>query len=68
MMGVVVRLVDGGTYTVDQMPDTDALDLAAAFREDVDGTITLDMDGATVIVDRRHIAAVEIEQAEIPPV
>lgn len=52
----------GGRLDIADMPDGDALDLKRDLtRDGARDPITLEMDGATVLVNRRHIVRVDFE-------
>lgn len=61
-MKLIVRTEHHGDYTIEKLPDADALDVAEDFR-DPEGaaTMTFEMDEATVIIDRARIVAIELE-------
>lgn len=60
-MKVTLYTADGKHLEIKNMPSSDAMDL----REDLEGLrrgfLTLDMDGATVCVNREHIVRVDME-------
>ncbi len=61
-MGVTVYLTDGGVLNIATFDADTVLDLREAL--DSDAWLTFDMDGATVMVNRDHIARIDIETGE----
>lgn len=60
-MKITLYLTDGKHLEIKNMPDGDVMDL----RNDLEGLrrgyMTLDMDGATVLVNREQIVRVDME-------
>lgn len=61
-MRCTVRTTDGQYFTLTNMPTETAVHLAAELT-DMGGSpvLTFDMDGATIIVQRQHIVALELQ-------
>lgn len=60
-MRVTVYLADDERLDIMEMPDADALDLRADFEEGASATMLFDMDGATIVVARRHVVRIDFE-------
>lgn len=60
-MRIKLFLVDGGELEMDHMSAEDALDLRKEITEGIEDWITLDMDGGTVIVAKKHLVRVDFD-------
>ena len=60
-MRLTVCTSDGNDFEIADFDANSALDLKRALNEDGEQFLTLDMDGATVLINRAHIVSVEVD-------
>lgn len=60
-MRTTIYLSDGGTLKIADLDDGSALELRADLDHGESRFLALDMDGATVLVNRDHVVRVDLE-------